>query len=113
MKAGATDNSKRLGPAGSRVFGGGPLLCPGRHFAHNVVLTTAAMVVLRFDMRPVCRGVAPCDLGWNSVKAADEYGLGVARVMLQPENDMCVKLTSSHGKGGRSAQPVAPWRVQL
>jgi cytochrome P450 len=36
-----------------RVFGGGHVLCPGRHFASNEILALAAMVVLQFDIVPV------------------------------------------------------------
>jgi cytochrome P450 len=35
------------------VFGGGHILCPGRHFASNEILVFAALMVLRFDIVPV------------------------------------------------------------
>lgn len=36
-----------------RVWGGGHVLCPGRHFASAEILAFAALVVLRFDIRPL------------------------------------------------------------
>jgi cytochrome P450 len=36
-----------------RGFGGGSTLCPGRHFATNEALSFAALLMTRFDVRPV------------------------------------------------------------
>ena len=35
-----------------RPWGGGSTLCPGRHFATNEIISTAALVLWRFDMSP-------------------------------------------------------------
>lgn len=39
-----------------RPFGGGHVLCPGRHFATTEILAFAALVILRFDITPVAGG---------------------------------------------------------
>lgn len=36
-----------------RAFGGGHVLCPGRHFASTEIMSLAAMLVLQFDAVPV------------------------------------------------------------
>ncbi|KAI0598176.1 cytochrome P450 [Biscogniauxia sp. FL1348] len=36
-----------------RAFGGGHVLCPGRHFASNEIMALAALLVLQFDVVPV------------------------------------------------------------
>ncbi|KAI1740239.1 cytochrome P450 [Xylaria scruposa] len=46
-------SGKRINPVAFRGFGGGTTLCPGRHFASTEILMFAAILVLRFDLRPV------------------------------------------------------------
>jgi hypothetical protein len=48
-KAGAT----RYPASEFRGFGGGHVLCPGRHFASTEVLAFLALLLVRFSMRPV------------------------------------------------------------
>lgn len=43
---------QRPTPVAFRGFGGGTILCPGRHFASTEILVFAALMVLRFDVRP-------------------------------------------------------------
>ena len=45
--------AKRIVPAASRSFGGGAVLCPGRHFVSTEVTAFVALLLLRFDLRPV------------------------------------------------------------
>jgi cytochrome P450 len=52
-REGHTDAMKRPSPAAFRGFGGGSTLCPGRHFVTNEVLCFAALLISRFDIRPV------------------------------------------------------------
>ncbi|KAI1630816.1 cytochrome P450 [Biscogniauxia mediterranea] len=47
---------KKLNRAAFRVFGGGHVLCPGRHFASTEIMALAALLVLRFDIVPVAGG---------------------------------------------------------
>ncbi|KAK4221096.1 cholesterol 7-alpha-monooxygenase [Podospora fimiseda] len=46
-------NSTKWNRTAFRGFGGGHVLCPGRHFASTEIMAFAAMVVLRFDFVPV------------------------------------------------------------
>lgn len=39
-------------PGAFRSFGGGASLCPGRHFALIEIVSTAAMFVMRYEMKP-------------------------------------------------------------
>lgn len=82
-----TNSARRYGPASLRAFGGGPLLCPGRHFAIGEILAFAAMMVLQYDIRPVN------GRRWNDLKVENSFGLGVAKVFLLPENDIEVQIT--------------------
>ncbi|KAI1169479.1 cytochrome P450 oxidoreductase [Nemania sp. FL0916] len=104
----SSDPSKRHDPAGFRVFGGGALLCPGRHFANNAILSFAAMVILRFDIRAVSDGNNRG--GWDSVNAENSFGLNIARMLLHPEKDLRVRMTplTESIKGGGSL-----WQIQL
>lgn len=47
-------NSKHI-PTGYRPFGGGASLCPGRHWVTLEALALTAIMVLRFDIRPINR----------------------------------------------------------
>ncbi|KAI0894406.1 cytochrome P450 oxidoreductase [Annulohypoxylon nitens] len=99
------DPSKRHNPDGFRVFGGGALLCPGRHFANNSILAFAALVILRFDIRPVASG-------WESVRVENSFGMNVARMLLQPENDLRVEMASTPSRI-RTGDKATTLRVQL
>ena len=71
-----------------RAFGGGTLLCPGRHFAFTEVLTFVATMVLGFDITPENGGV------W-AVPDRDTYNpsLGV----LKPVSNTRVSITRRAG----------------
>ncbi|KAL2290606.1 hypothetical protein FJTKL_15645 [Diaporthe vaccinii] len=43
---------KRTNPVAFRAFGGRTLLCPGRHFVSTEVMSFAAVLLLRFDLKP-------------------------------------------------------------
>ncbi|VUC35731.1 unnamed protein product [Clonostachys rosea] len=43
---------KRTSPAAFRSFGGGTVLCPGRHFASTEAMVLVALMLLRFDVKP-------------------------------------------------------------
>lgn len=106
-----SDPSKRHNPDGFRVFGGGALLCPGRHFANNSILAFAALVILRFDIRPVANSTFGAG-GWESVRVENSFGMNVARMLLQPENDLRVEMTSTPSRI-RTGDKATAWRVQL
>lgn len=46
-------SGKRVSAAAFRGFGGGAVLCPGRHFVSTEILAFAAILLVRFDVRPV------------------------------------------------------------
>lgn len=50
---GAKNGKSRYPAAAFRGFGGGHVLCPGRHFASTEVLALLALLLVRFDIRPV------------------------------------------------------------
>ncbi|TAQ91216.1 hypothetical protein B7494_g441 [Chlorociboria aeruginascens] len=47
---------KRTNPVAFRSFGGGTVLCPGRHFASTEVMSFTALLLLCFDLKPVTKG---------------------------------------------------------
>ncbi|KAI1774207.1 cytochrome P450 [Hypoxylon cercidicola] len=47
------DGGTRYPAAAFRGFGGGHVLCPGRHFASTAVLALVALLIARFDVRPI------------------------------------------------------------
>lgn len=47
------DGRKRPNRVAFRAFGGGHILCPGRHFAATEIMVFAALLVLQFDVVPV------------------------------------------------------------
>lgn len=53
--SGSSGNSsgRRPDPVAFRGFGGGKLLCPGRHFASTQILAFAVLMIIRFDVRPI------------------------------------------------------------
>ncbi|XDG05107.1 hypothetical protein ABKA04_004722 [Annulohypoxylon sp. FPYF3050] len=47
---------QRVSPTAFRSFGGGTTLCPGRHFVSTEVMSLVALLLLRFDLKPVNNG---------------------------------------------------------
>ncbi|KAK4038606.1 cholesterol 7-alpha-monooxygenase [Parachaetomium inaequale] len=59
-KPGSGQQKTRPNRVAFRAFGGGHVLCPGRHFASTEILSLAALLVLQFDVVPVAgRWVEP------------------------------------------------------
>ncbi|KAH9908578.1 cytochrome P450 [Xylariomycetidae sp. FL2044] len=55
-----TPGRKKPNRAAFRAFGGGHVLCPGRHFASTEIMAFAALLVLQFDVTPAAgRWVEP------------------------------------------------------
>ncbi|KAG8158298.1 hypothetical protein KVR01_012059 [Diaporthe batatas] len=50
---GGKNAESRFPAAAFRGFGGGQVLCPGRHFASTEVLALLALLLVRFDVQPV------------------------------------------------------------
>ncbi|KAF2185778.1 cytochrome P450 [Zopfia rhizophila CBS 207.26] len=74
--------SRRAQTVAFRAFGGGASLCPGRHFAANVVLTFAAMLIMRYDIVP---------LG-GTWKQATTKNAGGWEVTTKPDDDIDVQM---------------------
>jgi len=71
-----SESGKRPNPVAFRGFGGGTVLCPGRHFATTEIISFAALLVMRYDIRPA-RGQWPQPKTdnaamWATVPAPDE-----------------------------------------
>ncbi|KAI0451597.1 cytochrome P450 [Xylaria acuta] len=51
-----TSGRKRPNRVAFRAFGGGHVLCPGRHLASTEIMALAALLVLQFDIMPIDGG---------------------------------------------------------
>ncbi|KAI1439737.1 cytochrome P450 [Annulohypoxylon stygium] len=84
------DGTTRHPAAAFRGFGGGHVLCPGRHFASTEILSFLALLLLRFDVRPVG--------GWFD----PGKDMAMDRACPLPKNDVELELT---------AKSQQKWRV--
>jgi cytochrome P450 len=50
-----TPGVRRTNPVAFRSFGGGSVLCPGRHFASTEIMSFVALLLLRFELKPVSK----------------------------------------------------------
>lgn len=85
----------RPSPAAFRGFGGGTTLCPGRHFATSEILLLAALLLLRFDVRPAAGR-------WDVPSTAKS---SQAEAVEQPDDDVEVVFVPRPEVAGRT------WRV--
>ena len=80
---------RKLHPGAVRTFGGGAWLCPGRHFVTTEVLAITAMLVMRYDIRPVAGNgewVLPTTNKTDSLAA-----------IIPPDYDVRVNITTRKG----------------
>lgn len=70
-----------------RPFGGGASLCPGRHFVAFETMALVALMVLRFDIRPL-------DGQWSIPRQKQE---SLATNVFPPEKDIRVRVTRRQG----------------
>lgn len=93
------DRSVRTGKGIPRTsyspFGGGHVLCPGRHFAMTKLLAFASLLILRFDIEPE-------DKKWKSPTIEKSSLAGAFPV---PDDPIRVQI--------RPRDPNRQWRVQL
>lgn len=75
-----------------RAWGGGQTLCPGRFFATTEILGSVAMIVMRFDTRPVKGGGE-----WVMPRANTG---NVAASIQPPKEDVRVRMSEREGFGG-------------
>jgi cytochrome P450 len=84
--------------AAFRAFGGGSTLCSGRHFASTEILAFTAVMLIRFDMKPVAgKWVQPTE---NKV----DFWEATAG----PDNDIEVEISPVAGGGSEST-----WKFTL
>ena len=74
-------------PSAFRAFGGGVTLCPGRHFAKTEILSFVAMMVMRFEVKPV-GGI------WRDLCLNDS---DMAGAIVQPGEDVEVEIEPRKG----------------
>lgn len=91
------ENIKAIPRTAYRPFGGGHVLCPGRHFVTTEILAFAALVLLRFDITPAADGGK-----WNDV-TFEKTSLTVSLPM--PDDPVRVHI--------RPREPSRKWRVEL
>jgi cytochrome P450 len=82
---------KKLQKQGFTPFGGGVVLCPGRHFATTEILGVAATIVMGFDMRMK-------DGGTLRVPGARKQGMSIA--VKQPEGEVEILMRRREGYEG-------------
>lgn len=86
---------KRTNPAAFRSFGGGTVLCPGRHFVSTEVMSFAALLLFRFDLKPAAE-----DGRW--VEPRKDFPMTSS--MPTPKDEVRVKITT---------RDLHEWRVNF
>ncbi|POS70492.1 hypothetical protein DHEL01_v211110 [Diaporthe helianthi] len=91
---------KRVNLVAFRGFGGGTTLCPGRHFASTEILMFSALLVLRFDLRPVIgTWIKPTTANSSLVNAMPVPNSDI-NIELRPRNENVWKVSfSGYDKG--------------
>ncbi|KAL8955496.1 MAG: hypothetical protein Q9183_006619 [Haloplaca sp. 2 TL-2023] len=85
-------NTKQTHPGYAfRPFGGGASLCPGRHVAILETMAVAALMVLRFDIRPADEGL------WRIPEPKQD---SLATNVFPPKKDVRVKVETRAGAIG-------------
>lgn len=83
---------KRTNPVAFRAFGGGTVLCPGRHFVSTEVMSFAAVLLLRFDLKPATR-----DGKWVEPRK----NILMTTSMPTPKDEVLVKIVTRGNPGQR------------
>ncbi|KAF2837293.1 cytochrome P450 [Patellaria atrata CBS 101060] len=84
----AVNLPKGVPSAAYRVFGGGSVICPGRHFAQNEIAAFTAMMVLGFDMEEA-------DGGRIRLPEKDEQTVPLS--VMKPKKDIQVRMMRREG----------------
>ncbi|EQL35225.1 hypothetical protein BDFG_02981 [Blastomyces dermatitidis ATCC 26199] len=84
-------DEKRKTPFTFRPFGGGTVLCPGRHFVTAGVLSFVILLLLRFDLKPAIKDGRWLELRKKMSMTAD---------MPVPKDEMPVKLAPRNTQKG-------------
>lgn len=91
------ENTKAVPRTAYRPFGGGHVLCPGRHLATTEILAFAALVMLRFDITLAVAGGS-----WEDA-TVEKTPLTIALPV--PDDPIRVQI--------RPREPSMKWRVEL
>lgn len=92
----ATSLPSGVPSAAYRLFGGGSVICPGRHFAQSEILGFVAGLVLAFDVTSMDGGV---------LRAPEKDTEGIPLTVLKPKRDVRVQVTR------READEGVRWRM--
>ncbi|OAT00240.1 uncharacterized protein BDCG_16540 [Blastomyces dermatitidis ER-3] len=84
-------DEKRKTPFTFRPFGGGTVLCPGRHFVTAGVLSFVILLLLRFDLKPAIK-----DGRWLELRKK----MSMTAAMPVPKDEMPVKLAPRNTQKG-------------
>lgn len=87
-----------------RGFGGGTTLCPGRHFATSEILLLAALLLLRFDIRPAAGEWVDPSTAKSSQAEAVEQPDDDIEVVFVPRGEMAGKTWRVEFSGRRDAE---------
>lgn len=71
-----------------RAFGGGTVLCPGRHFAQGELMVTAAVLAMGFDIQ---------DVGGETLQVPDKDDMRIPLSVMKPVFDPQVSITRRKG----------------
>lgn len=98
----AESTAQKPHPGAYRAWGGGQTLCPGRFFATTEITAAVAMVVMRFEMAPLCttgtgNGTGN-DKGWGN---GDAKANGAAKAKGKGDGQGEGK-GDNNGEGGKS-----------
>jgi len=75
--------ARRTNPVAFRSFGGGTVLCPGRHFVSTEAMSFAALLLLRFDLKPVSK---------NGKWVEPRKNMPMASSMPTPKDELLVEI---------------------
>ncbi|KAF5005571.1 hypothetical protein FDECE_7978 [Fusarium decemcellulare] len=88
--------TKPLNPTAFRSFGGGKILCLGRHFVSTEVMAFAALLLLRFDLNPIAKGKIPV-IEWPGIGK----NLPMASSIPTPKDEIRVEFVKFVPRDGR------------
>lgn len=95
MRFVAESGQKKPNRVAFRAFGGGHVLCPGRHFASTEIMALAALLVLQFDVVPAAgKWIEPT---WKNSPVQAGFPI--------PDEDISVEF--------RAREPGMQWSVQF
>jgi cytochrome P450 len=89
---------KNVPSAAFRAFGGGSVICPGRHFAQSEIVGFAAAVVMGFDFEK---------LGGGMIELPKRNNAVIPLAVMKPRDECKVMITRRKGLGN------VKWELEL